>query len=203
MSKSLTHPSQGLGYDSVKAQLMTVVVYACSIVSVLFWAVYSDRTNRRGLPVMITSLIMATGYLIMIIASPTQLKVRFFGCILMGMGGYPVILLCLMWLVVNTISLTKRATGLAFFFIIGQLFGIAGNQAYRDPPYYRKGHASSLGASLLTFFCAAACYFYLGWKNDVKKKRLGNLAEAEEVERLRGLDWDVVGDDHPDFMYTV
>jgi hypothetical protein len=89
--------------------------------------------------------------------------------------------------------------------MVGLLCGIAGNQAYRDPPLYRKGHASALGMTMVTFLAAVSCWFYLKWKNAQKQKNLEAVGEEDisERERLRDMSWDVVGDDHPDFFYTT
>jgi len=202
----------------VKAQLMTVIVYGCAVVTVVFWGYTSDRTNQRSIPIMITSLIMATGYITNL--ATESMKPRFFSCILMAMGGFPVMLLQLMWMVINTVSYTKRfdhptyippgpylcvfsAVGLAMFNILGQLFGIAGNQSYRDPPLYTKGHLGAMAATLLNFVVTLACFFYLKKMNVIKRRRLEDPACREKVEEERGLSYDVIGDEHPDFFFTT
>jgi MFS family permease len=96
----------GLGYDGIKAQLMTVVVYSCAVVSIVFWGWYSDRTNRRGVSIMISTLFTAVGYLTILVVTDARLKL--FAYCLLSFGAFPVMLLLLMWMVVNVISLTKR-----------------------------------------------------------------------------------------------
>jgi MFS family permease len=99
---------RGMGYEAVQAQLMTVIIYACAVVTVIFWGYLSDRYNQRSIPIMISASVMAIGYLIMLTVPSGSTNVRFFACCLMAMGGFPVALLQLMWLVVNTVSYTKR-----------------------------------------------------------------------------------------------
>ncbi|CCX07775.1 major facilitator superfamily domain-containing protein [Pyronema domesticum] len=194
---------RGMGYEAVQAQLMTVIIYACAVVTVIFWGYLSDRYNQRSIPIMISASVMAIGYLIMLTVPSDSTNVRFFACCLMAMGGFPVALLQLMWLVVNTVSYTKRAVGLAMFNIVSQLFGIAGNQSYQDPPLYRKGHAGAMGASLLTVVMTVLCFYHLKRKNATKRKRLQDPAQATKVAEERATSYDVIGDDHPDFFFTT
>ncbi len=57
---------RGFGWSAVKSQLMTVIVYACSFVTILFWARVSDKTGRRGLVIITNACVAALGYILLL-----------------------------------------------------------------------------------------------------------------------------------------
>ncbi len=85
---------------------MTALIYACAVVAVCFWGWFSDHYNRRGIPLMISAVIMGVGYVILL--SATGVSARYAGAVIVAVGGFPVILLILMWAVVNVVGFTKR-----------------------------------------------------------------------------------------------
>jgi MFS family permease len=56
----------GFGWSTVKSQLMTVIVYACSFVTIIFWARVSDKTGRRGVFIMTNAGIAAIAYILLL-----------------------------------------------------------------------------------------------------------------------------------------
>lgn len=54
-----------LGYESVKANLMTAPAYASAYVCLLLTAHLSDRTRLRGAPIAVGGLIAGTGYVLL------------------------------------------------------------------------------------------------------------------------------------------
>ncbi|EXJ94342.1 hypothetical protein A1O1_02736 [Capronia coronata CBS 617.96] len=192
---------RGFGYTSIKAQLMSVVVYACSFVSILFWAFLGERYNRRGYPIAACSLVGAIGFLLLI--TLTENKVRMFAACLMVAGVFPAIPLILSWTTANIAGYTKRSAAIAMVNIVAQCTGIGGNQAYSDPPIYRKGNASAMALCFLLGVCALAQIWYAKYLNK-KKAALKASLSPEELQRLRdGQVFDIVGDEHIDFVYLL
>lgn len=187
----------GLGFSDVNAQLMSVIVYVCGTVTTLFAGWISDKINRRGIPLMISLCVMVVGYVMLLVTS--SLQARFAATCLLAMGGFPTVVLTLMWMVVNIVGYTKRGTTLALMNIVGQVCGIGGNQAYSDPPLYHKGHGASLGAVGGSLLVCAIIYGYLTWLNKEKKRKQW----GEKAAKLRDVSYDIIGDDHPDFFYTL
>lgn len=187
----------GLGFSNVNAQLMSVIVYVCGAVTTLFAGWISDKINRRGIPLMISLCVMVVGYVMLLVTS--SLQARFAATCLLAMGGFPAAVLTLMWMVVNVVGYTKRGTTLALMNIVGQVCGIGGNQAYSDPPLYHKGHGASLGAVGGSLLICAIIYGYLTWLNKEKKRKQW----GEKAAKLRDVSYDIIGDDHPDFFYTL
>lgn len=69
---------RGLGYSSIRANLMTVPIYICALLFFLVVAYFSDKTGLRG-PFMAGPLLcLVVGYAILI--SVESLKVRYFAC---------------------------------------------------------------------------------------------------------------------------
>ena len=86
---------------------------------------------------------------------------------------------------------------------IGQLFALAGSMGYRDPPSYRKGHLSAFGLEVGCLVTTLVIYFYLQRMNVKKRAWLADAANVAEAEQKRAHGFDVVGDAHPDFFYTL
>ncbi|CAK7207189.1 hypothetical protein SEUCBS139899_009997 [Sporothrix eucalyptigena] len=184
------------GYSTVNAQLFSVIVYACAAVGVIFWARISDITNARSMTLSASIVISIVGYGVLI--GSENHKVQFFATCLVAFSAYPNINLQLSWATLSFAGYTRRGSALAFFNIISQCVSIGANQAYDDPPYYRKGQSASLG------MCAAGLVFtvltrlYMQYAN---KKKLA--MPEEEKAALRGKSIEELGDEHPDFFYTL
>lgn len=68
----------GLGFQSVKANLMTVPVYFWGLITFLFTAYMSDRTGNRGYWIGGPLLFLIVGYALLI--SVESVAVRYFAC---------------------------------------------------------------------------------------------------------------------------
>ncbi|KAI0602374.1 putative pantothenate transporter [Biscogniauxia sp. FL1348] len=197
LSNFLPDIIQGFGFETVDAQLFTVVVYACAFVGVLFWCRLADRTNARGLVLAAATSGSIVGY-VMLIAT-TSRNVRYAGTCVLAFFIFPTAVLQLTWAAMNFVGYTRRGSALAFFNIISQLFAISGTQAYTDPPYYHKGHIASLAMVVVMTITSLVLRWYLSYLNRKKRSLSGQESQApmsqESIEEL--------GDKHPDFMYTI
>lgn len=98
---------QGFGYDSVQSQLLTVVLYACAFVGIIFWARVADKTNARGLTLAASSFVAVIGYALLI--GLTGTKSRLAATCIVAFGTYPNIVLILPWLSMSIVGYTKRS----------------------------------------------------------------------------------------------
>ncbi|CAK7224657.1 hypothetical protein SBRCBS47491_005624 [Sporothrix bragantina] len=184
------------GYTSIDAQLFSVIVYACAAVGVIFWARIADTTNARSVTLGVSIIVSIIGYAILIGVS--NHKVQFFATCLVAFSVYPNITLQLSWATLSFAGYTRRGASLAFFNIISQCVSIGANQAYNDPPYYRKGQSASLGMCVAGLVFTILTRLYMQYAN---KKKLEMPEDEKAVLRVKGIE--ELGDRHPDFFYTL
>ncbi|KAI0025222.1 putative pantothenate transporter [Xylariomycetidae sp. FL0641] len=195
MSAFLPSLIEGFGYTEVVTQAYTVLVYACAFVGTLFFCLLADRTNQRGLVLAGSTLPGIAGYA-MLIALESR-RARFAATCLVAFSIYPNIVLQLSWAAMNFVGYTRRGSALAFFSIISQFVAIGGTQAYKDPPYYRKGNSASLGMAVLVVVASLVLRWYL---NHMNKKRQSQLPDVNENMSQQSIEQ--MGDRHPNFRFT-
>jgi hypothetical protein len=66
----------GLGYEGVRAQLMSVIPYAASFVSILVLCRLSDLSRLRGVWVLGCCLVTAVGYIVLLTTKAHGIKNR-------------------------------------------------------------------------------------------------------------------------------
>lgn len=187
---------EGFGWSIVKSQLMTVIVYACSFVTIIFWARVSDKTGMRGIYIITNAAIAAIGYILLLTLESSS--GRFAGACIVAMGVYPNVVVNLTWSASLNIGYTYRAAATALINSIAQAVSIASNKAYVDPPYYHKGHAAALGMLGFSVVMASVLLATLKWENE--RKRRNQFSEESELVR-RTLTIDEVGNRWPDFFF--
>lgn len=196
MSNFLPDILYGLGYDEKEAQIMSVIVYACAFVALIVTGYLSDRFQQRGYAIATVSCIGILGYALLL--GITNNTGRFVATCLVGMGTYPMIVLTLVWTATNNVGYTYRASAAACINVIAQCIAISGNQAYQDPPYYRKGLGISI--AMITMSGVSALVLRV-WLIRLNKKKVAER-DGEEAARLRGCSVDEIGNKHPDFFFA-
>lgn len=183
------------GWSIVKSQLMSVIVYACAFVSILFWARVSDKWGHRGYVIFINCCVAIVGLVLLL--AVTNNSARFFATCLLAMGLFSNIVINLVWSASINIGYTHRASAAALINCIAQAVSIGLNQAYDDPPLYRKGNGTTLGLVSLAAVLSASLVVAIKWEN--KKKR--EQQHTEEAARLRLFSIDEIGNRHPDYFF--
>lgn len=191
---ALLHES--MGYSELQSQLMSVIVYAVTFVSIIGSCWVSDRLKMRGPVIMADSALSCVGLVLLLVLS--QPAGRLVAACITAAGAYPIVVLTLTWTATNHPGYTYRASAAALINVFSQAVAIAGNMSFDDPPFYRKGLGSSLGMIALSGVVAGLLDWYLKILN-AKKKREQHTPEAEI---LRQMSIDEVGNKHPDFFYT-
>lgn len=114
---------RGLGTWTVpQVQALTIPCYATGAISYLVVAYLSDRYQRRAVFCVMSGLICATGYALLV--SPAPGGVKYFGTILSAMGLYIVVGIPLAWLPSNNPRYGKRTVASGLQLTIGNTAGI-------------------------------------------------------------------------------
>jgi len=191
----------GLGYTGTKAQLITVPPYAAAAVMTISIGYIADRTRQRGLCNIVIALIGITGFCMLI--GTDDNKVRYAGTFLGAMGIYPCIANTISWVSNNIEGVYKRGVVLGFVIGWGNLNGIVSSNIFlaSDAPRYRIGHGVIL-AYMILFLLGGSIVNHLVLRRENAARRAGHrdhLVEGiPENERET-----LLGDQRPDFMYTL
>ncbi|KAI9755033.1 MAG: TIM23 complex component [Chaenotheca gracillima] len=189
-----------LGYTATTAQLLTVPPYAAAAVLTISVGFIADRTHQRGLCNIGVSLIGAAGF-IMLLASSNP-HVQYAGTFLGAMGIYPCIPNTISWASNNFEGVYKRGVSLGIIIGWGNLNGIMSSNVYRtaDAPRYQPGHGVVL-AYLSLFLLGGSILQYLLLRSENSKRRAGK--RDHWIEGKTGSEIDLMGDQRPDFIYTL
>ncbi|KAH8723827.1 major facilitator superfamily transporter [Phaeosphaeriaceae sp. PMI808] len=175
---------QGLGYSSIKANLMSVPPFVCGAVGLYIFALSSDYRKERGYHIVLGISISLIGLIVTVTAKSSHTKYAAL-CVLL-FGSYVSAPLTMVWLSGNTPEPGKRSLiiGINGF---GNLAGVIGSQLYkkRYAPKYLVPFYTTLG------FVAAALGGYVTYRvtldtvNKQKRQILAGLSSEEvEVERV-------------------
>lgn len=97
---------QSFGYDSLHTQLLVVPIYVCAATAILIFAFISDRFRMRGILLIVSFCMAATGWIMIIVSQSRELS--FAATFLVGMGSYPLVIISVAWVNNNVIGFTKR-----------------------------------------------------------------------------------------------
>ncbi|KAI1390349.1 MFS general substrate transporter [Hypoxylon trugodes] len=188
----------GWGSSTVRAQLLSVPPYAAAAVLTIAIGFIADRTRQRGLCNIVVSLIGVAGFL-MLLAS-TDARVKYAGTFLGALGIYPCISNTISWMANNIEGVYKRGVVLGFVIGWGNLNGIVSSNIYFSPPRYLEGHGVMVAYMALFLFGGSLLMTTL-LRIENKKRRQGG--RDYRIEGKSAKEIEALGDDKPDFLYTV
>lgn len=167
----------GLGFTSVRAQLLMIPIYFVTAVSYLILARVSDKYCLRWPFAISGCLITAVG--LAIVMGATQMGVRFFGLFIVAIPLYFGPSMNLVWISGNTNNFYKRATLVGLNQLIGNASGVVYGQIFNaeDLPRYIKGLSTCLGTQVVAGFGFVFLLFYYRWEN-ARRERLITEAKA-------------------------
>ncbi|KAH7161605.1 major facilitator superfamily domain-containing protein [Dactylonectria macrodidyma] len=175
---------QGLGYESILANLMTVPPFACGAIGLYIFALSSDHRQERGYHIMGGVLIAIVSLVLVVtVTSCTGKYVAL--CILLS-GIYVSAPLTVAWLSGNTPEPGKRSLVLGVNGF-GNLGGVIGAQLYRSrfAPGYQVPFYATMGFLVVAFVGYLMYRFTLAAVNKRKRALLATMTEVEiEHERL-------------------
>ncbi|KAI1855203.1 hypothetical protein JX265_006655 [Neoarthrinium moseri] len=186
---------QGLGFDRIQTQLMTVIVYGSAFVGIITAAVIADKIQKRGVLICICASFAATGYIVLLFAPNNT--VRLAATCVVAAGVYPINVLSMVWMATNNVGYTFRASTAGLINIVSQLVAITSNFAFDEAPY-RMGLTISLALICMSGVSAGGQWAYFKFMN---KKKLQQQHSAHAA-RTRLMSIDEIGNAHPDFFYS-
>ncbi|KAL4803962.1 major facilitator superfamily domain-containing protein [Aspergillus unguis] len=177
-SLSLFTPSitSGLGYTSLKAQLMTVPPWAVAWVITIAVSGSADHFNSRGLHSAVFSLIGAVGFIASAVL-PADAYLSRYGCLIVATSGsFACIPPLLGWLSSNIRSTAGAGLAIALnisFGAPGQIVGVWIYKANEKDNGYPTGHWTNAALLLMVTVGCVMLRLYYGWMNRSKKLGAG------------------------------
>lgn len=188
-----------LGWTAIRAQAMSVPIYAVAMVITLSTALLSDRLAHRYAFTLAGVLIATMGYVLLLCQASIPVGARYFALFAITGGGYLTQPILMGWLSNNMAGHYKQSIASAMQIGFGNCGGLVASNVFFDSeaPTYKTGFGVSLG---MAWVCGVSCMVFLVYlmrENRVRRKggrdyRFG----LEEEERTN------LGDDYPGFRFT-
>ncbi|KAK2793488.1 hypothetical protein FQN51_001245 [Onygenales sp. PD_10] len=188
-----------LGWTAMKAQLMTVPIFAFGAASTMMMAFVSDWMKHRFAFTIGGCLVATIGYVILLCEAHVSVSIRYMAVFAISGGSLVTHPITITWLSNNMAGHYKRGISSALQIGLGNTGGIIASNIFlkSEAPSYPTGYGVCLG---LIWVCGITCvifFFYLRRENRMrvqgKRDYLLELPQ-DEVENL--------GDDHPSFRFT-
>ncbi|KAL8993865.1 MAG: hypothetical protein Q9188_007214 [Gyalolechia gomerana] len=172
-----------MGYSSIDAQGLSAPPYFVAFLSALITTFIADRTQQRGLVLMITSLVGAVGYLVL--ATVETVGVRYFAIFLAAAGVFSTIPNILAWTLNNQGSDTRRGAGLVLINVVGQCGPVLGTRLYpnAERPRYVKGMSICAAFMFSATIMSLALRILLIWENKRLEEKYAGAINAVKVEQ--------------------
>lgn len=187
-----------MGYKTTRAQLLSVPPYACAAVLTIVVGLAADRTKRRGIFNICTSLIGVIGFGLQLGSQNPHIK--YAGTFLGALGIYPCIANTISWVSNNTEGVYKRGIVLGFVIGWGNLNGIVSSNIYFKGPKFTVGHATVMAYMIVCLFGGSVAMHLL-----LRRENAARLAGKRDhlVAGMTEKEAEKLGDNRPDFLYTL
>lgn len=182
----------------VRNQLLSVPPYAAAAILTVVVGFWSDRVKKRAIFLICCAPIGMTGF-IMLMAT-TNPAVQYVGTFLGAMGIYPAISLTIAWIANNVEGVYKRGIVLGFVIGWGNLNGVVSSSIYFNSPRYFEGHGIIVGYLFFGMFLGSILMAVL---LDKENKRRLNGERDYLVQGKTEKEIEALGDNRPDFLYTI
>jgi len=189
-----------MGYSPVHTQLMSVPPYATTFVVSIAIAFLADRWGQRGYGLFASGILAMAGYILFL--TSTHTSVLYGSIFLQTMGAFTSASAVSAWNVNNVQPHYKRSTAVGFGLAMANFGGVLSTWIFNDPPKFRKATKINLAFSVGVCVLAAVNRVWLMAQNRRKETERAvrhplRSDKEEEAQRRR------LGDDHPDFIYTL
>jgi len=191
---------RSMGYSPVRTQLMSVPPYATTFVVSVAIAFLADRWGQRGYGLFFSGILAMAGYILFL--TSTQTSVLYGSLFLQTMGAFTSASAVGTWNVNNVQPHYKRSSAVGLGLAMANFGGVLSTWIFNDPPRFRKATKINLAFTVGICVLALVNRVWLMAQNRRKEEErvlrqpLGSEKE-EEAQRRR------LGDDHPDFIYTL
>ncbi|KAH6619397.1 major facilitator superfamily domain-containing protein [Chaetomium sp. MPI-SDFR-AT-0129] len=189
-----------LGWNTsvVRAQLMSVPPYAAAAILTVAIGFLADRTRARGLCNICVSVLGVAGFAMLL--GSEKPAVQYAGTFLAALGIYPCISNTITWVANNVEGVYKRGVVLGFVIGWGNLNGIVSSNIYFHDPRYPEGHGV-IAAYLALFLLGGSVLMTILLRLENRRRQRGE--RDHWVEGLSQTEIEKLGDQRPDFLYTV
>lgn len=189
-----------MGYSVIRTLLMSFPPSATAFIFTIVIAILSDRWGQRGYTLFLSGFLAAIGYTLFL--TSTHPSVIYGSLFLQSIGAFTSAPAISTWNVNNVQPHYKRSTAIALGLAAANFGGILSTWIFDDAPRFAKATKINLACSV------GICVLAVGnrvWLVAQNKRKEGERAlrgplsseEEDEGEKRR------LGDDHPDFIYTL
>lgn len=185
----------------MKAQLFSVIPYACAFVCLITVCYISDRFNVKFIPIICLLATTLIGYIVLVSVASTS--ARIVGACLVVSGAYPTVVLIVTWIGINTAGFTKRAATWSVAEICSNSVAIMGPHVYTDPPRFIKGHSILIAFTCLSMLMAICAYSYMAHENRRRDRVERDFQERGERHPDMDKSLEDLCDRHVAFRYTL
>ncbi|KAI9800961.1 MAG: hypothetical protein M1833_003098 [Piccolia ochrophora] len=193
-----------LGYTAAQAQVHSIPIYMAGVPLAILAAWATARFEQRFGVALFGAAMCATGFAILLAqrrrADAVPVGAKYAALFFIIDATYICIPVNVLWLANNLAGPYKRAIGVGVMIGVGNLGGILGSLMFipSEAPTYVTGY--SIGLAGLVLIAVLDCVLYFGMRAENRKRERGERdyrlrQPAEVVECL--------GDDHPEFRYTL
>jgi hypothetical protein len=170
-----------MGFSAINAQGLTAPPFFLSFLITIITPYIADRTQQRGIMLVILTIIGGTGYVIL--AAAKSVGARYFGVFMAAAGIFPAIANILPWVLNNQGSDTRRGAGIVLLNVIGQCGPLLGTRMYpsNEGPFYVKGQSVCAAFMFFTTFLVVVLRTLLVWENKKLDKKYGTLAQQKQA----------------------
>ncbi|KAM5350969.1 hypothetical protein ACJ41O_003692 [Fusarium nematophilum] len=201
---SMPSITQGMGFTSSNAQLMTIPPYFCGAISSYILARCADRFKWRMPFIIGPQLCVLVAFSILMAKAEfikQNLGACYFAVCLACAGMYPILPGVSAWNIDNHPLPTRRAISIAYLNCAGTIGGIYGSYIYKDneKPKYTTGYGASLGFAVAGILSAITLEAALMQIN----KRRAKQTEAEIRSKYTEDELELMGDQSPLFKYSL
>lgn len=175
-----------MGFSSINAQGLTAPPFFLSFLITIITPYIADRTQQRGIMLIILTIIGGVGYVILAVAK--SVAARYFGVFMAAAGIFPAIANILPWVLNNQGSDTRRGAGIVLLNLIGQCGPLLGTRLYpsREGPFYVKGQSVCAAFMFFTTILVVLLRTLLAWENRKLDREFGTVAQQKSAARERG-----------------
>ncbi|KAJ9617269.1 hypothetical protein H2200_000990 [Cladophialophora chaetospira] len=188
-----------LGWTAVKAQLMSIPIWTCAMLSTLTTCYLSDRLRHRYGFIVVGACVSTLGYVILLKMHSVAVGVRYFAIFFCFSGAFIVQPVTVVWLSNNVAGHYKAGISSAMQIGLGNIGGIVASLMFvsTQAPEYPLGYGLGLGLQWVCVVAATIFFFLLRRENKIRdnggRDDRYNLPDAERNN---------LGDDHPAFRFT-
>ncbi|KAL2841590.1 major facilitator superfamily domain-containing protein [Aspergillus pseudoustus] len=188
-----------LGWTKIRAQVMSIPIYAVAMVITLSTAYISDRLKHRYAFTLTGCLIATMGYVLLLNQSSIPVGARYFAVFAITGGGYLTQPILMGWLSNNMAGHYKQSIASAMQIGFGNCGGLVASNVFfnEEAPGYKTGFGVSLG---MTWICGLSCFAFLMYL--VRENKAREQGKRDERYELPAEERENLGDDHPSFRFT-